>query len=93
MSSPQQSTPALAPAAALTREWLDLWRHAAALGQGSVEGVAAFWDFRRLRTLWFAELGRATDRYLKSPAFVELMRVQLGTMIRSTHLGAPFPLR
>jgi hypothetical protein len=36
--------------------------------------IDLFCDFRRPRNLWLAELARATDRYLRSPAFLELMQ-------------------
>lgn len=57
-------------------QWLELWRQAVVLGQSA----AAFgWlpDLRQMRNVWLATLTDATDSYLRSPAFLELMQSSL----------------
>jgi hypothetical protein len=72
--------------------WLAPWRHAAALGRGAATAMALFWDPRHLQELWLAELGRSTDRYLRSPAFLDLMQHHLATTTQLARFGFPFSL-
>jgi hypothetical protein len=81
------------PALAFTQHWLRMWEHTAALAGGSLEGVARFCDPRQLRNLWLAELGRATDRYLRSPAFLQLMQYNLRALTDVARLSSPFRFR
>jgi hypothetical protein len=63
------------------RCWLSLWSQAGALSQST-------------RERWLAELSQSTDRYLRSTAFLELMRFNLRTMTRSSRFlaGSPFQI-
>jgi hypothetical protein len=67
-------------------QWLESLRHVAALGRGSMAVAAVFWDPRRLRSRWLADLSQAMDAYLRSPAFLDLMDHNFKGMIRSAHL-------
>ena len=53
----------------------------------------ALWDPRSLRQRWLAEMSNAMDRYMRSPAFLELIRFNLETMSRSAGLVFPFHRR
>jgi hypothetical protein len=57
-------------------QWLELWRQATVLGQ-SAAALPWLSDFRQLRNAWLATLTTATDSYLRSPAFLELMQSSL----------------
>ena len=46
----------------------------------------ALWDPRELRKRWLAEMTHAFDRYMRSSAFLELMRFNLLAMTRSASL-------
>jgi hypothetical protein len=61
----------------LTERWLEVWRDAGAWGCGLL-AVGLFQDLRQMRQLWLADLTRTTDSYLRSPAFLELVRRGLG---------------
>jgi hypothetical protein len=74
------------PLLELTDQWMDCWRKAVALGYGL---PAALTDPRQTRNAWLAELTNATDRYLRSPAFLEWMRSYLSAVSRSTGLISP----
>jgi hypothetical protein len=65
--------------------WLQWWREAGAWGCGLM-AVGLFCDTRQLRRTYLADLTRTTDAYLRSPAFLELLRHTLNPAIRSTTL-------
>jgi hypothetical protein len=65
----------------LTERWLEVWRDAGAWGYGLL-AVGLFQAPRQMRQLWLADLTRTTDSYLRSPAFLELVRVGLGARPR-----------
>jgi hypothetical protein len=71
------------PYTQLGMQWLESLRHASALAQDAMAAAALLWDFQKLRTRWFMDLSRATDAYLRSPAVLELIRLNLGGTTRS----------
>ena len=78
---------------ALSLHWLDWWRRAAAIGWGHLDRLAALNDPRQLRNLWLTELRRLTADYMKSPAFLAMMRFNLTLltqpmMIKATQMIA-----
>jgi hypothetical protein len=76
--TPEQ-TPAQPPTdvlVACAQQWLDIWRHAGAVGMGGLTAASLF-DVKRLQRLWLAELTRTMDAYLRTPAFLEVMRTGL----------------
>jgi hypothetical protein len=91
MSSPRETPPD--PLAAFTEQWLEWWRQASSLGFGGLAAGAVFPDYRQLQKLWLADLTQTMDRYMRSSAFLELMRCNLKTMTQSTELVAPSRLR
>ena len=82
-----EAGPPRGPLAGAADAWLAPWRHAAAIGRGAATAAALFWDPRPLQNLWLAELGRTTDRYLRSPAFLDLVQHHLAAMTRMTRLA------
>jgi hypothetical protein len=74
---------------ALTEQWLDCWWNAVRLGCADLP-AAVLTDPRRTRNAWLADLTVATDRYLRSPAFLDCMRQSLSVFSRPT---GPFPHR
>jgi|SwirhirootsSR3_FD_contig_51_4487461_length_444_multi_2_in_0_out_0_1 hypothetical protein len=76
------SDPAIAPGTRplpltdLTERWLEVCRDGGAWGYGLL-AVGLFRDLRQMRQTWLADLTRTTDRYLRSPAFLELVRLGL----------------
>jgi hypothetical protein len=84
---------------ALSLSWFDLWRRAAALSWTHLDRLTALNDPRHLRG-WFLDDWRtaATD-YMRSPAFLAMMRLNLTlltqpTMIKATQMmTSPFALR
>ena len=77
MSDPAVGPPGPPPLVDLTERWLEVWRDAGAWGCGLL-AVGLFRDLRQMRQSWLIDLTRTTDRYLRSPAFLELVRVGLG---------------
>jgi hypothetical protein len=65
------------PLVDLTESWWEVWRDAGAWGYG-LFALGLFRDLRQMRQTWLAELTRTTDSYLRSPAFLELVRLGLG---------------
>lgn len=65
--------PQLHPLTVFTEQWIEFCQQAAALARGGLAAVAFFSDPRPLRNLWLASLRQATDRYLRSTAFLQLI--------------------
>jgi hypothetical protein len=61
--------------------WIDWWRRGAALGWGMP-------DPRQLRNWWLADMRQLTAEYLKSPAFLALMRFNLALLTQPTMIKA-----
>lgn len=82
--------PEPSPPTDLVAGWLESWRWASALGW---EFLETLWKLRPpegLRTRLLAEARHTTAEYLKSPAFLELMRANLSAMTFSQRLMSPF---
>jgi len=73
---------------ALSLQWIDWWRRAAALGWGNLDRLAALHDPRQLRGLWLADMRELTADYMKSPAFLALMRINLTMLNHPTMIKA-----
>jgi hypothetical protein len=87
------SPPAATLIGAYSRLWLELAGHAGALGVANLKGAARLMLLGQLRERWLAELSQTTDHYLRSSAFLELMRFNLKTMMRSTQLLMRSPFK
>jgi hypothetical protein len=75
---PPEPPPAPAPApAGRTDAWIDAWRGAIGLGWDSLAALTALSDPRRFREWWLADLRQLTADYLRSPAFLALMKFNL----------------
>jgi hypothetical protein len=73
----------------LVEHWFDAWRWASTLGWETLE---TWWGLRapqEVRSRWLAEARQTTAEYLRSPAFLQLMRVNLSTMTVSNRLLSP----
>jgi len=57
--------------------WIDLWRRTAALNWGHLERLLSLHDPRELRAWWLADVRQMTSDYMRSPAFLALMRLNL----------------
>ena len=71
-------------------QWFESWRWASTVGWDVLETM---WGLRPpdgLRTRLLAEARRTTADYLRSPAFLELMRANLSAMSFSNRLLSPF---
>ena len=58
-------------------QWIDMWRRAAAMNWGHVERLLSLHDPRELRAWWLADVRQLTSDYMRSPAFLALMRLNL----------------
>ena len=79
------------PLAALGAAWLEWWGHAAALQRGGFEWLALSCHPRRLRERWLADWTETLDRYMRSPAFLEVMRRNLAVLNRSALSVVRYP--
>ena len=79
------------PLLVVSLQWLQSWQLASALNSRNME------EMRRLRSSMLGDLGRSIDSYMRSPAFLELMKCSLAaltgptqsaTRIDSTHPAA-----
>ena len=70
--------------------WLDLWRSATTWSWGGPVAGPLWGDPRQLRSLWMAQTTRVLDQYMRSYAFLALMRESFATMTRATRVGAWF---
>jgi hypothetical protein len=61
-------------------QYLELWRRAAAISRGSLAAASMLLDPRPLRNLWLNHLTQVTDRFLRSPEFLAMMKVSLRTL-------------
>ena len=74
----------------LLDSWLDSWRSAHAVGWDYLETMWGLRPPERLRNRLLAEVRQAVQSQLRSAAFLELMRWNLGAMTLSTRLATPF---
>ena len=57
--------------------WLHWWQRAAALSWGHVGRLLSLHDPRELRSWWLADARQMTADYMRSPAFLALMRLNI----------------
>jgi hypothetical protein len=73
----------------LVEQWLDSWRSAHALGWDCLETLWGLRPPQGLRNRLLAEVRQVVASQLRSPAFMELMRWNLGAMTATTRFAAP----
>jgi hypothetical protein len=71
-------------------EWFDSWRSAQAFGWEYLETMWGLRPPQRLRDRLLSEVRQAVASQLRSAAFLEFMRWNLGAMTVSTRLTTPF---
>jgi hypothetical protein len=79
---------------ALSAQWFDWWRRAAALSWKHVDALAALNDPRTLRGAWLEECREAATQYMRTPEFLALMRFNLTLltqpmMIKAAQMMSP----
>jgi hypothetical protein len=82
---PERSQPG-----AYIEQWFDSWRNASALGWDYLETLCGLRHPQRLRSRLLAEVRQTAAEYLRSPAFLELMRMNLSAMTIPSRLIQPF---
>ena len=78
------------PPAAYVEQWFDSWRSASALGWDCLETLCGLRPPQRLRSRLLAEARQTAAEYLRSPAFLELMRMNLSAMSIQGRLMSSF---
>ncbi len=78
------------PPASSVDQWLDAWRSAHALGWECLETIWGLRPPQRLRNRLLTEVRQTVASQLRSPAFLELMRMNLGAMTLPNRLTSPF---
>jgi len=73
--------------------WWEWGKQAGAWGLGNMRAAAFFYAPRQYRDLLLGDLSRTTDRYLRSPPFLDWMRSNLAVVSRSTELLFPNRLK
>ena len=73
---------------ALSRQWFDWWRQAAAVGWQQLDAVAAANDPRQMRNRWLSDMRQFSAEYLKSPAFLALIRFNITLLTQPTMIKA-----
>ena len=82
--------PESSPPAPYVEQWFDSWRQASALGWEYLETLCGLRPPQRLRSRLLAEARQTAAEYLRSPAFLELMRMNLSAMTIPNRLIQPF---
>jgi len=72
--------------AAYVEQWFDSWRSASALGWDCLETLCGLRPPQRLRSRLLAEARQTAAEYMRSPAFLELMRMNLSAMSMHSRL-------
>jgi hypothetical protein len=75
---------------AYVEQWFDSWRNASALGWEYLETLCGLRAPQRLRSRLLDEARQTAAEYLRSPAFLELMRMNLSAMTIPNRLIQPF---
>lgn len=81
--------PAPSQPAHLIEQWFDAWRWASTLGWETLETWSGLRAPQQVRSRLLAEARQTTTEYLRSPAFLQLMRVNLNAMTVSNRLISP----
>ena len=68
--------------------WLDWWRRTAAVSWGQMERLLSLHDPRKLRASWLTDARQMTSDYMRSPAFLAMMRLNLTLLNQSTMIKA-----
>ncbi len=71
-------------------QWFESWKWASTVGWDVLGTMWGLHPPERLRTRLLAEARRTAADYLRSPAFLELMRANLSAMTFSNRLLSPF---
>ena len=58
-------------------QWMDLWRRTTAMSLGQMGRLLSLHDPRELRAWWLADVRQMTSDYMRSPAFLALMRLNI----------------
>jgi hypothetical protein len=74
----------------LVDQWLDAWRSAHAVGWECLETIWGLRPPQRLRDRLLTEVRQTVASQLRSPAFLEFMRWNLGAMTLPNRLTSPF---
>jgi hypothetical protein len=82
---PEPSRPA-----AYVEQWFDSWRCASTLGWDCLETLCGLRAPQQLRTRLLAEARQTAAEYLRSPAFLDFMRLNLSAMTIPSRLISPF---
>jgi hypothetical protein len=82
---PERSQPT-----AYVEQWFDSWRNASALGWDCLETLCGLRPPQQLRSRLLAEARQTAAEYLRSPAFLELMRMNLSAMTIPRRFIQPF---
>ncbi len=80
------------PFISIAEQWLKSWQLANELSQENLARMELFWDPKQ-RGLWFADLSRILDNYMRSPEFLGLMQRSLRTLTGTTALSSLQPDR
>ncbi len=79
----------LTPLRTLGEQWLQGWQYASALNRGALEWMTLSCDPQQLWRRWLATTSQTVDRYMRSPAFLELMHYHLDALTKSTQIKFP----
>jgi len=60
-----------------SQDWIAWWRRAAALNWGHMERLLSLHDPRELRAWWLADVRQMASDYMRSPAFLAMVRFNL----------------
>jgi hypothetical protein len=90
--SPSREGAGTLPGVPHLADWLDSWRSAPAIGWDCRETMWGLRPPQRLRDRLLAEVRQAVAVQLRSAAFLEFMRWNLGAMTVSTRLTTPFQI-
>ena len=82
---PERSQPS-----AYVDQWFDSWRNASAIGWDCLETLCGLRPPQRLRSRLLAEARQTAAEYMRSPAFLEVMRMNLSAMTIQGRLISPF---
>jgi len=69
--------------------WRAWWSYTGACGRAGLEWMALWSDPAPLRSRWLAGVSQMLDRYVRSPAFLELTRHNLRALTALARLKSP----
>jgi hypothetical protein len=71
--------------------WLGLWRHTAAMREAGLKSAEMLWGLQRPSNESLAALSRTLDGYMRSPAFLQLLKHSLSMMSGPECSRVPVP--